>query len=221
MPKHLADEIEECRHPTPRSRRSCAEGRECRHRQAQQPPGRAAQDFSVIRQHDAERATDLLSSHTCSPKFASIRLSGIGRRMGKWRTYMSSMLIFIFDSITYGGHPLRRTARQRCNPLIDKELLPGGVVFPLGGVVTSEPRALLRAAPRARPRERAWPLGQRRSPRLVIPPRRSPASRHPHLKGHDPPAHAHARAAVRPPVPTPLRLSRIASITNDNLLYPS
>jgi hypothetical protein len=51
--------------------------------------------------------SDLLGWHICSPKFASIRSFGIGRRMGTVKSAPSTLLRFMLNSTTNGGRPLR------------------------------------------------------------------------------------------------------------------
>ena len=46
---------------------------------------------------------DLLGCHICSPKFASIRLCGIGRRMGTVNGVPPTLLKFILNYVTNGG----------------------------------------------------------------------------------------------------------------------
>jgi hypothetical protein len=47
--------------------------------------------------------SDLLGWHICSPKFASIRSFGIGRRMGTVKSAPSTLLRFMLNSTTNGG----------------------------------------------------------------------------------------------------------------------
>ena len=66
---------------------------------------------TVLSRHPSarvERATGFAAWHNCSPKFASIRPFGIGRRMGRIDGVPSTMLRFLLDSVTNGGLPLRQ-----------------------------------------------------------------------------------------------------------------
>jgi hypothetical protein len=71
--------------------------------------GRVALRVALSRhpQHDVMQAAGL-AWHICSPKFASIRPFGIGRRMGTVNGVLSTLLRFILNSLTNGGLPLRQ-----------------------------------------------------------------------------------------------------------------